>query len=69
MNKCFNCGATLGLKSLKCPECGYMPDVEFMRSCPNLKGAICLVENKMCKNMGPYQTCLVKNMADSECGY
>ena len=29
--KCFNCGAILPLNSLKCKECGYVPDIEFMR--------------------------------------
>lgn len=66
---CFNCGAPLPMGSIKCKECGYMPDVEFMRKCPNLKGAICELQGKMCNFMGQYQTCPTKNKADSECGY
>ena len=66
---CFNCGAPLPLNSLKCGECGFCPDIEFARKCPDLRGAVCTVEGTMCKHMGKYQTCPVKNRADSECGY
>ena len=31
---CFNCGAPLPMNSIKCKECGYTPDIEFMRKCP-----------------------------------
>ena len=65
---CFNCGAPLPLNSLKCKECGYMPDVEFMRICPNRKMGKCIITKGLC-NKGAYQTCPVKNKADSECGY
>jgi hypothetical protein len=66
---CFNCGKPLKMGSIKCPHCGYMPDVEFARKCPNLKVATCLITNSLCKQLGEYQTCPVKNKADSECGY
>lgn len=66
---CFNCGAPLPMGSLKCKECGYIPDVEFMRKCPNLKAAVCTWTGNLCTNRGPYQTCPIKNKADSECGY
>ena len=66
---CFNCGAPLPINSLKCKECGYMPDIEFMRKCPNLQVATCHLTGKFCDCKGPYQTCPTKNSADSECGY
>lgn len=67
--ECFNCGAPLPLGSLKCKECGYMPDVEFMRKCPNLQCATCSILGAMCNYKGTYQSCPVKNKADAECGY
>lgn len=66
---CFNCGAPLPINSIKCKECGYTPDIEFMRKCPNLKVATCVLTGKFCDNKGAYQTCPTKNKADSECGY
>ena len=66
---CFNCGAPLPMGSIKCEKCGYMPDVEFMRRCPNLQIATCSITGKFCDNKGVYQMCPVKNRADSECGY
>lgn len=66
---CFNCGATLLINSLKCRECGYTPDIEFMKKCPNLQVATCCLTGKFCDNKGTYQTCPIKNKADSECGY
>ena len=66
---CFNCGAPLPLNSLKCKECGYSPDIEFMRKCPNMKCATCIIQGVMCNHKGAYQTCPVKNKADAECGY
>ena len=66
---CFNCGEPLNVNSIKCPSCGYMPDVEFARKCPNLQVAICSLTGSMCKFMGIYQTCPIKNKGDSECGY
>ena len=66
---CFNCGALLPPNSLKCPECGYCPDIEFMRRCPNLRGAVCTITNEMCHHLGQYQVCPVKNEADAECSY
>ena len=66
---CFNCGAPLPLGSIKCKECGFPPDIEFMRKCPNLKVATCCLTGKFCDNKGAYQTCPTKNKADSECGY
>ena len=67
--KCFNCGATLPIGSIQCKECGYMPDVEFMRKCPNLQMAKCRITGKFCDNKGAYQTCPIKSKAESECGY
>lgn len=64
--KCFNCGALLPLNSLKCEECGYMPNIEFMRKCPNLQSAICSLTGKFCDNKESYQVCPIKNEADSE---
>ena len=66
---CFNCGAPLPLNSIKCKECGYMPDVEFMKTCPNIKMGRCHLTGKFCDNKGSYQTCPTKNGADSNCGY
>lgn len=66
---CFNCGKPLKMGSIKCPHCGYMPDIEFARKCPNLKGLICTYTNSPCNFLGAYQTCPVKNEADSKCGY
>ena len=66
---CFNCGKPLKMGSIKCPHCGYMPDIEFARKCPNLKGLTCTCINSPCKFLGAFQTCPVKNEADSECGY
>ena len=66
---CFSCGAPLPLNSVKCKECGYAPDIEFGRKCPNLKAALCILTGKFCDNKGAYQLCPTKNRADSECGY
>lgn len=66
---CFNCGAPLPLNSLKCKECGYCPDINFMRRCPNLQMATCHLTGKMCDFKGAYQTCPTKNKADSEAAY
>lgn len=65
MDYCFNCGHQLRVGSLKCPSCGYMPDVEFMRKCPNLQGAVCSLKNSLCGFMGAYQTCPTKNSAEA----
>ena len=46
---CFNCGKPLKLNSIKCPHCGYMPNIEFARKCPNLKGSTCTVTSTPCK--------------------
>lgn len=69
MRTCFNCGAQLPINSLKCSKCGYMPDTEFMRKCPNLRGAVCNLVGELCNFRGTYQTCPTKNRADRECGY
>lgn len=66
---CFECGAILSPSSLKCPKCGYTPDVEFMRKCPNLQGAVCNITHSLCHFLGTYQTCPVKNKADKEVLY
>ena len=67
--KCFNCGAELDANSIKCPNCGFMPNIEFMRKCPNLQFGKCSVSLSPCKFLGRYQLCPIKNEADSECGY
>lgn len=69
MRKCFNCGALLPMNSIKCKKCGYAPDLEFKRVCPNKQGANCSIKGGLCGYMQPYQTCPVKNEADSTCGY
>ena len=69
MNKCFSCGADLPMNSIKCAVCGYMPDVEFARKCPNRKMGRCILKDELCNYMKAYQTCPVKNKADKECGY
>lgn len=46
-----------------------MPDVEFMKTCPNIKMGRCHLTGKFCDNKGSYQTCPTKNGADSNCGY
>lgn len=66
---CFNCGKPLKLNSIKCPHCGYMPDIEFSRKCPNLRGSACTITNNICRFLGIYQTCPIKNEADKDCGY
>lgn len=55
--------------SIKCPHCGYMPDIEFARKCPNLKIAQCMVTGITCKFLGAYQTCPIKNEVERECDY
>ena len=69
VKKCFNCGAPLPLNSIVCKECGYAPDTEFMRICPNRKMAVCHITGKFCEHKGAYQTCPIKSKAESECGY
>jgi hypothetical protein len=69
MRKCFNCGAPLPINSIKCKECGYAPDIEFMRTCPNRKMGKCHITESFCDFNGTYQTCPVKNKADNSCGY
>ena len=64
--KCFNCGAQLPYNSLRCQECGYMPDVSLMQRCPDLEVARCSLTGLLCKHMGFYQTCSIKNKADEE---
>ena len=62
--KCFNCGTLLPYNSLKCKECGYTPNIDFMRKCPNLEVAKCSLTDTLCNHLGVYQTCPVKNKAD-----
>lgn len=70
MNHCFNCGAPLPLNSIVCKECGFSPNLEFIRKCPNLGGgAKCVILGQICKHKGAYQLCSTKNKADRECGY
>ena len=57
------------MNSIKCPHCGYMPDIEFARKCPNLNLSKCMVTGITCKFTGAYQTCPIKNEIESECGY
>lgn len=66
---CFNCGAKLPMNSIKCKECGYAPDVEFARVCPDKRGCNCILTGKRCDYMKTYQTCPTKNRAESEYGY
>lgn len=66
---CFNCGAPLPVNSLKCKECGFSPDVEFMRKCPNLKMATCFLTGKLCDFKDTYQLCPTKNKADNGSNY
>ena len=67
--KCFNCGADLKPNSIKCPVCGFAPDVEFMRKCPNLNFGKCSLTNSMCRFLGQYQTCPIKNDAERDFDY
>lgn len=69
IRKCFNCGAELPMNSIKCKKCGYMPDLEFARVCPNKRGCNCTIKEGRCNYMKAYQTCPIKNRADRECGY
>lgn len=69
MRKCFNCGAPLPMNSVVCKECGYSPDIEFMRKCPDKDIAKCRVTGKLCNFLGAYQNCPVKNKIDAECDY
>ena len=62
--KCFNCGEILPHNSLRCAKCGYMPDIEFRRKCPNLEVATCSLTGLFCTNKGEYQLCPIKNEAD-----
>lgn len=64
--KCFNCGETLSFNSLKCSKCGYMPDIDFMRRCPNLEVATCSLSGNLCSHLGNYHTCSLKNEADKD---
>ena len=66
---CFNCGKPLKIGSIRCPHCGYMPNEEFARRCPNLQGAVCSLTRALCKYLGVYQTCPIKNEGERECGY
>lgn len=66
---CFSCGHPLSVNSMRCPNCGFAPDVEFARKCPNLQICKCLLTDSMCNFLGKYQTCPIKNKADSECPY
>lgn len=66
---CFNCGAKLNPNSIKCPECGFCPDLEFIRKCPDLIGCNCSIQGAPCRYLGEYQTCPVKNEFEGECGY
>lgn len=69
MRKCFSCGADLPMNSIKCKVCGYAPDLEFARVCPNKNMGKCTLTGELCNYMNQYQTCPIKNKADSECGY
>jgi hypothetical protein len=51
---------------MKCKECGFSPDMEFIRKCPNLKIANCHLTGKFCDFKGAYQLCPTKNKAESE---
>ena len=64
MKTCFECGAILPPNTMKCTKCGYMPDTEFMRKCPNMKCAVCMLSGTLCRFLGDYQTCPTKNEAD-----
>ena len=66
---CFSCGAELPMNSIKCQECGYRPDEELARVCPNKKMGKCILKGTLCDYVKAYQTCPTKNNADSHCGY
>ena len=64
--KCFNCGEPLPFNSLKCSKCGYIPDIEFPRRCPNLETATCSLTGHLCDNRGSYHVCSLKNEVDKD---
>lgn len=64
--RCFNCGELLPFNSLKCGKCGYMPDIEIMRRCPDLEVATCSLSGKLCNHSGDYHTCQLKNEVDRD---
>ena len=64
--KCFSCGEFLPMNSMRCSKCGYMPDVEIVRKCPNLETATCSLSGRLCDNRGNYHTCPLKNEADKD---
>ena len=64
--KCFSCGELLPPNSLKCNKCGYMPDIELMRKCPDLEVATCTLSGTMCNYLKNYHTCPIKNEADKD---
>lgn len=66
---CFSCGEPLPPNSIKCSKCGYSPDIDFIKKCPNLQGAVCRLKGSLCGYMKPYQTCPTKNEAERESGY
>ena len=41
-----------------------MPDVEFMRVCPDKKFGKCALTGQLCNYMKAYQTCPTKNEAE-----
>ena len=67
MFSCFNCGEPLNPSSLICKKCGFGPDIEFMKTCPNLKDEECLITEEKCSFEGEvYQECPIKNNAEKE---
>lgn len=65
MFNCFNCGAKLPPNSLKCNACGFSPDINFMRVCPNAwNGGMCQITEGSCNFTGTYQECPIKNKAE-----
>ena len=64
MFNCFNCGAPLHPNSLECKKCGYSPDVNFMKTCPNSWNNLCQITEGFCNYNDTYQECPVKINAE-----
>lgn len=64
MYNCFNCGAPLPPNSIKCTSCGFSPDIDFMKTCPNLWNNLCQITGGFCSYDNVYQECPTKNNAE-----
>ena len=66
MSICFNCGKILRNINVPCPNCGYFYSADTNKECPNIRMGTCLVTKALCRNMGNYGKCPVKNELERE---